>query len=148
MSQGRILKADEHEVWKIYEDLVEKTLQREPTPEESRIANLISSKRGLHSIETSIAYEAKFDSMARRLEALETKDPVQVKQVSLTQPPIAGCTYCQVMNHVFKECPVYLAHQILPEHMNATCARPILNLYSQTYNPSWRITQISRGVKI
>ena len=35
MSQGRFLKADEHEGLEIYEDLAEKTLQWEPTPEES-----------------------------------------------------------------------------------------------------------------
>jgi len=86
MSQGRFLKVDEHEGWKIYEDLAEKTLQWELTPEESRTANPISSKRGLHSIETSITYEAKFDGvLTRRLEALKTKDPIPVKQVSPIQ---------------------------------------------------------------
>jgi len=65
MSQGRFLKADKHEGWEIYEDLAEKTLQWELTPEESRIAIPVSSKRGLHSIETYIAYEAKFNSIAQ-----------------------------------------------------------------------------------
>ena len=67
MSQGRFLKADEHEGWKIYEDLAEETIQWEHTPEESRTTNPISSKRGLYLIKTSIANESKFDSIARRL---------------------------------------------------------------------------------
>ena len=54
---------------KIYEDLAKKILQWEPTPEESRTANPIFSKRGLHSIETSLAYNAKFDGIIWRLEA-------------------------------------------------------------------------------
>ena len=72
----------------------------------------------------------------RRLEALEIKEPVSVNQVSPT--PSAGCTYCQAMNHVFEKCPVFLAHQTLPEHMNATFTRPANNLYSSTYNPGLR----------
>ena len=81
-------------------------------------------------IETSIAYEDKFDSIAQKLEALETKDPVSVNQVSPTQSPTADCTYCQAMNHVFEECLIYLANQILLEHMNAAFAGPTNNLYS------------------
>ena len=72
----------------------------------------------------------------RRLEALETKEPVSVNQVSLT--PSAGCTYCQDMNHVFEECPVFIAHQTLPEHMSAAFTRPANNPYSPTYNLGWR----------
>ena len=72
----------------------------------------------------------------RRLEALETKDSVSVNQVSPTLS--AGCTYCQVMNHVFEGCPVFMIHQMLPEHMNAVFSRPTNNSYSHTYNPSWR----------
>ena len=72
----------------------------------------------------------------RRLEALETKEPVSVNQVSSTSS--AGCTYCQDMNHVFEECPVFFAHQSLPEHMSAAFTRPANNPYSPTYNPGWR----------
>jgi len=42
------------------------------------------------------------------------------------------------MNHVFEECPVFLAHQTLPEHMNAAFTRPANNPYSSTYIPGWR----------
>ena len=48
MCGGKFLKKDENEWWKIYKDLGEKTLQWESTNEESRTANPISSKRGLH----------------------------------------------------------------------------------------------------
>jgi len=51
------------------------------------------------------------------------------------------------MNHVFEECPVYLARQMLPEHMNAAFTRPTNNPYSQAYNPAGEITQISCGAK-
>jgi len=44
----------------------------------------------------------------RRLEGIETKDYVSVIQVSPTPP--AGYTYYQVMNHVFKECSMFMAH--------------------------------------
>ena len=110
MCQGRFLKKDEHKGWKMYEDLAEKTIQWQPTPDKFKNSNPISSKGGLHSIETSIATEAKFATVMRRLDALETKEPVQVNQVSLTQSTFAGYTYCQVMNHVFEECLIFLAH--------------------------------------
>ena len=58
----------------------------------------------------------------RRLEALEIKEPVSMNQVSPT--PSASCTYCQDMNHVFEECPVFIAQQSLPEHMSAAFTRP------------------------
>ena len=99
MSQGRFSKVDEHKGWKIYEDLAEKTLQWEPSNEESRNPNSIPSKRGLHSIEDSIITEAKLDNVMQRLEAIELRNPVYVNQVNQTSP--AGCTYCQVMNHMF-----------------------------------------------
>jgi len=49
------------------EDLAEKALQLEPTPKKFRNTNPISSKGGLHLIESSIAVEAKFFSLMRRL---------------------------------------------------------------------------------
>ena len=76
------MKAEKHEGWEIHEDLAKKPIQWEPSREEFRTVNLISSKRSLHSIEMFIAYEAKFDGITRRLEALENKDPALVNQVS------------------------------------------------------------------
>ena len=73
MCQGRFLKKDEHEGWKIYEDLAEKTIQWEPTSDKSKNNNPTSSKGDIYSIETSIAADAKFASVMQRLDALETK---------------------------------------------------------------------------
>jgi len=67
MYGGKFLRKDKNEGWKIYEDLAEKILQWEPTNEEFRTANTISSKRGLHSIENFKAIEAKFADIMWRL---------------------------------------------------------------------------------
>jgi len=82
MCQGRFLKKDENEGCDLYEDLAEKTIQWEPTSENSRISNSISSKGGFHSIESSIVNEAKIANLVRRLEVLETKEPSPGNQVS------------------------------------------------------------------
>ena len=103
------LQKDDNEGWDLYEDLAEKTIQWEPSSETSRNSNSISSKGGLHSIESSIANEAKLANLARRLEVLETKEPSPVNQVSPNQFSTPGCIYCQAMNHVFEEFPVFQA---------------------------------------
>ena len=82
MCQGGFLQRDENEGWDLYENLAEKTIQWEPTSESSRNSNSISSKGGLHSIKSSITNEAKLANLARKLEALETKEPSPVNQVS------------------------------------------------------------------
>ena len=81
----------------------------------------------------------------RRLEALETKEPVSVNQVSPTLS--ASCTYCQAMNHVFEECPVFIAQQTLPEHMNAASQGPLtIHIHRLTIQVG-EITQISYGAQ-
>jgi len=82
MCQGGFLQKDENEGWNLYENLAEKTIQWEPTSENSRNSNSISSKGGLYSIELSIAKEAKLANLARRLKVLETKEPSPVNQVT------------------------------------------------------------------
>ena len=82
MCQGGFLQKDVNERWDLYESIAEKIIQWEPTSETSRNSNSISSKGGLHSIESSIANKARITNLARRLEALETKEPSQVNQVS------------------------------------------------------------------
>ena len=77
MCQGGFLQKDEHEGWDLYKNLAEKTIQWDPTSESSRNPNFISSKGGLHSIESSIANKAKLANLARRLKVLETKNQVQ-----------------------------------------------------------------------
>jgi len=59
-------------------------------------------KGGLHSIESSIAAEAKISNLMRRLKTLKTKEPVPVNQVCPKQFSNPGCTYCQAMNYVFE----------------------------------------------
>ena len=76
----------------LYENLAENTIQWEPTSESSRNSNSISSKGGLHSIESSIATEARIENLARRLKVLETKEPSPVNQVSPNQFSTPGCT--------------------------------------------------------
>jgi len=106
MCQGGFLQKNENEGWDLYENLAEKTIQWEPTNENSRNSNSISLKRGIHSIESSISVEARIANLVRRLEALKTKEPSPVNQVSPNQFLTPDCTYCQTMNHVF-ECPMF-----------------------------------------
>ena len=89
-------------------------------------------------IEDFIATEAKFANIMQRLEAIETKRLVPVSQVSPTLSSTTGCTYCQAMNHVFEECPIFLTYQTLPEPMNEAFANSTNNPYSQIYNLGWR----------
>ena len=76
------LQNDENEGLDLYEILAENTIHWEPTSETLRNSNSISSKGGLHSIESSIANEAKLANLARRLKVLETKEPSPVNQVN------------------------------------------------------------------
>ena len=82
------LQKDENKRWNLYENLPKTTIQWEPTNENSRNSNSISSissKGDLHSIQSSIAAGAKIVTIMRRLEALKTREPVPVNQVSLGQ---------------------------------------------------------------
>ena len=84
MYQGGFLKKDENQGCKLFADLTEKIIQWESTLEKSRNTNPISSKGGLHSIESFIVAETKITSLMRRLEALKTKGSALVNQVSPT----------------------------------------------------------------
>ena len=96
-------------------------------------------------MEANIATEAKLAIVMRRLEALETKEPVSVNQVSPI--PSAGCTYCQGMNHVFEECPIFLAHQTLHKHMNAAFTIPPTIYIRPPIIIVGEITQIFHGAQ-
>ena len=91
--------------------------------------NPISSKRGLHSIESSIAVETKILSLMRRLKDLEAKEPAP--RTMSAHPKSNFGLYLLSSN-------IFLAQQILPEYMNVAFSRPHKNPYSQTYNPDWR----------
>ena len=66
MCQGEFLKKNEDEGWLLYEDLPDKTIQWEPTPEKFRTNDSSSSKGGIHSIKANIATEAKLAAVMRR----------------------------------------------------------------------------------
>jgi len=138
MCKGGFLQKDENEGWDLYENLAERTIQWEPTSENSRNSSSISSRGGLHSIESFIVNEAKLANLARRLKVLETKEPSPVNQVRPNQFSTPGCIYCQAMNHMFDECPVFQAQQYYHEPMNAAFSRPNNDSCAQTYNPGWR----------
>jgi len=105
---------------------------------EAKESQFIASKGGLISLESFIAAKAKIATLMRRIEALETKEPANVNQIN--PPPIHNpdCSYCQAPNHVFKECPIFQTHQVLPEHIDAAYSRSQHIPYSQTYNHGWR----------
>ena len=80
----------------------------------------------------------KIVNLAIRLEALETKEPSPVNQLNPNQFSTSGCTYCQAMNHVFEECPVFQAKQYFLEPINATFLRSNNDPYAPMYNPGWQ----------
>ena len=92
----------------------------------------------MHSIESFIVVEAKISQLMGILELLEAREQNSVKQINPSQMPNLGCTYCHVLTHIFEECPVYQAQQMLPDGMNASFIIPNFNPYSKTYNPGWR----------
>ena len=71
-----------------------------------------------------------------RLELLEAKEQM-INEVNPPQMSNPGCTYCHALNHIFEECPDYLAQQMLSDNMNVAFARPNNNPYSKTYSPGW-----------
>ena len=73
--QGEFLKKDEDQGWDLYEVLAEKTIQRESCPKKT---NPTTCRSGMHSIESSIAAEAKITQLMRRLELLEARKPNSV----------------------------------------------------------------------
>jgi len=113
----------------------------------SKNQNLTTFKTRLYLIESSVTAEAKISHLMRRLKILETKEQGVVNQVNPPQMTNPCCTYCHTLNYVFKECPVYLAQQMLPESMNADFARLYNNSYFKTYNPGWRNHPIFYGVR-
>lgn len=135
MCQGAFMKKNEEEAWEFLEEFSEKTMQWEST-NESIYEKPTSSRNGVHSLETSIATEAKFQTLTRRLEALEMKENAHVNQVSNTNPTCSGC---HMVGHVIEECSSFTSQpEFEPEQMNAAFVRPRNDPYSSSYNPGWR----------
>ena len=59
------MKKDENQGWDLFEALAEKAIQWESCPEKT---NPTTSRTGMHSIESSIAAEAKITQVMKRLE--------------------------------------------------------------------------------
>ena len=104
MCQGEFLKKDENQGWDLFEALAEKTIQWESCPDKPTST---TSRTGMHSIESSIAAEAKITQLMKRIELLESREPTTVNQVNPPPAVNPGCTYCHDLTHLFEECPVY-----------------------------------------
>jgi len=72
MGHGVFIMMTEDDAWKFIEDMTEKTLWWEGFTERSSIITPTLSG-DVHSIENSIAAEAKVAALMRRIEALELK---------------------------------------------------------------------------
>jgi hypothetical protein len=80
--------------------------------------------------------QAKFASLARKVEALELKRSGQLKSIQEIV-----CQICETNEHSTNDCPILPSFkECLHEQANAlnSFQRPNQNLYSQTYNPGWR----------
>ena len=55
--------------------------------------------------------------------------------------------YCQAINHVFEECPIFNAQQMYPEPMNAAFSRPQNDSYLKCTILAGESTRISHGTK-
>ena len=87
-------KTDE-DAWKFLEEMFEKTMQwdsceNKPIVSAAPTANTIAARSGIHTVESSIASEAKLAALSRRIEDLENEKAEATKQ-SQTQ----GCYNCQ-----------------------------------------------------
>jgi hypothetical protein len=80
--------------------------------------------------------QAKFASLARKVEALEFKKSGQLKSVQ-----DIVCQICETNEHSTNDCPTLPSFkECLYEQTNAlnSFQRPNHNPYSKTYNPGWR----------
>jgi hypothetical protein len=80
--------------------------------------------------------QAKFASLARKVEALELKKSGQLKSVQEIV-----CQICETNEHSTNDCPTLPSfRECLHEQAHAlnSFQRPNHNPYSQTHNPGWR----------
>ena len=88
----------------------------------------------MHQVSTSLATEAKIDTILCRLEALELKGHTQVNQVSTST-----CNGCNTTDHIMEECP-FLMNPTGNEvaQVNAAYYKSTNDPYVPTYNLGWR----------
>ena len=91
---------------------------------------------GMHNLREDHDFQAKFASLARKVEALELKKNDHVKSVQNI-----SCYVCDSTDHSTQDCPTLPAlRESLHEQVNVVdnFKRPNPNPYSQTYNSGWR----------
>jgi len=95
-----------------------------------------TSSGGMYNLRKDHDLQAKFASLARKVEALEFKKNGQLKS-----PQDIVCQICETNEHATNDCPTLPSFkECLHEqaHVLNSFQRPIHNPYSQTYNPGWR----------
>ncbi|XP_073265902.1 uncharacterized protein [Populus alba] len=95
-----------------------------------------TSSGGMHNLREDHDLQAKFASLARKVEALELKKSGQLKSVQ-----DIVCQICETNEHATNDCPTLPSFkECLHEQAHAlnSFQRPNHNPYSQTYNPGWR----------
>jgi hypothetical protein len=95
-----------------------------------------TSSEGMYNLREDHDLQAKFASLARKVEALEFKNNGQLKYVQ-----DIVCKICEMNEHPANDCPTLPSFkECLHEqaHVLNSFQRPNHNPYSQTYNPGWR----------
>ena len=95
-----------------------------------------TSNGGMYNLREDHDLQAKFASLARKVEALELKKSGQVKYVQEIV-----CQICETNKHSTNDCQTLPSfREYLHEQAYAlnSFQRPNHNPYSQTYNPGWR----------
>ncbi|KAL9374047.1 hypothetical protein Peur_033667 [Populus x canadensis] len=95
-----------------------------------------TSSGGMYNLREDHDLQAKFASLARKVEALELKKSGQQKSVQ-----DIACQICETNEHSTNDCPTLPSFkECLHEQAHAlnSFQRPNHNPYSQTYNPGWR----------
>jgi hypothetical protein len=90
----------------------------------------------MHNLREDHDLQAKFASLARKVEALEFKKSGQLKSVQ-----DIVCQICETNEHATNDCPTLPSFkECLDEQAHAlnSFQRPNHNPYSQTYNSGWR----------
>ena len=95
-----------------------------------------TSSGGMYNLREDHDLQAKFASLARKVEALELKKSGQLKSVQEIV-----CQICETNEHSTNDCPTLPSfRECLHEQAHAlnSFQRPNHNPYSQMYNPGWR----------
>ncbi|MFW5438963.1 hypothetical protein [Paenibacillus apiarius] len=125
---------DENKAWEFLEELSWKTMQWDTSAEKPATPST-TTKGGIHTVDNSIASEAKLSAVIRRVEALELKPAAQVNNAN--QVNQAGCNNCFAPNHISEECSQLNNNNMgpSPDQSNYLYQEPKIDPYSSTYNP-------------